>query len=53
MPVREITVALVMSDEQYNISFRRDLVDDKLREWLELISKINNATLDQGRDMSK
>jgi hypothetical protein len=44
-------VASVMSDEHYNISFRRALVDVKLREWLELIGKINNVTLDQGRDM--
>jgi hypothetical protein len=40
-----------MSDEHYNISFRRALVDVKLREWLELIGKINNVTLDQERDM--
>jgi hypothetical protein len=40
-----------MSDEHYNISFKRALVDVKLREWLELIGKINNVTLDQGRDM--
>jgi hypothetical protein len=45
------TVASVRSDEHYNISFRRALVDEKLREWLELIGKINNITLDQGRDM--
>jgi hypothetical protein len=45
------TVSRVMSDEHYNILFRRALVDGKLREWLELIDKINNATLDQGRDM--
>jgi hypothetical protein len=45
------TVASVMSDEHYNISFRRALVDVKLREWLELIGKINNVTLDQGSDM--
>jgi hypothetical protein len=44
-------VARVMSDEHYNITFRRDLVDDKLREWLKLINKINNVTLDQRRDM--
>jgi hypothetical protein len=40
-----------MSDEHYNVSFRRALVDVKLREWLELIGKINNVSLDQGRDM--
>jgi hypothetical protein len=40
-----------MSDEHYNISFRRALVNDKLREWLELIGKINDVTLYQGRDM--
>ena len=45
------SVASVMSDENYNISFRRALVDDKLREWMELLSKINNVTLDQGRGM--
>jgi hypothetical protein len=40
-----------MSDEHYNISFRRALIDDKLHKWLELIGKINNVTLDQGRDI--
>jgi hypothetical protein len=45
------TVASVMSDEHYNISFRRALVNDKLREWLELIGKINDVTIYQGRDM--
>jgi hypothetical protein len=42
-----------MSDEHYSITFRRALVDEKLREWLELIGKINNVTLDNGRDMLK
>ena len=45
------SVASVMSDENFNISFRRALVDDKLREWMDLLSKINNVTLEQGRDM--
>jgi hypothetical protein len=45
------TVASVMSDEHYNISFRRALIDDKLHKWLKLIGKINNVTLDQGRDI--
>jgi hypothetical protein len=45
------TVARVMSDEHYNILFRRALVDDKLQKWLKLIGKINNVTLDQERDM--
>jgi hypothetical protein len=40
-----------MSDEHYNILFRRALVDDKLQKWLKLIGKINNVTLDQERDM--
>jgi hypothetical protein len=44
-------VTRVMNDEHYNISSRRALVDDKLREWLEMIGKINNVTLDQGMDM--
>jgi hypothetical protein len=45
------TVAIVMGGEQYNISFRRALVDDKLREWLKSMGKINNVSLDNGRDM--
>jgi hypothetical protein len=45
------TVARVMCVEHYNILFRKALVDDKLREWLKLLSKINNVSLDQGRDM--
>jgi hypothetical protein len=44
-------VTRVMNDEHYNISSRRALVDDKLREWLEMIGKINNVTLYQGMDM--
>jgi hypothetical protein len=44
-------VVSVMGGEQYNISFRRVLVDDKLREWLKLIGKINNVSLDNGRDV--
>jgi hypothetical protein len=44
-------MASVMSDEHYNISFRRALVDEKLREWLELTDKINNIILDQGSDI--
>jgi hypothetical protein len=44
-------VASVMSTKYYNISFRRALADDKLKEWLELLNKINNVTLDQEMDM--
>lgn len=40
------TVAGASSFEHYNILFRRALVDEKLRDWLELINKINNVTLD-------
>jgi hypothetical protein len=39
-------VARVMNAEQYNISFRRGLVSEKLCECLDLVEKITIVTLE-------
>ena len=44
------SVASVLSSEPLNISFRRALVDEKLQEWLDLVAKITNFNLVEGRD---
>jgi len=47
------SVASVLSSEPLNISFRRALVDEKLQEWLDLVAKITNINLVEGRDHFK
>ena len=49
-PTTCISVASVLSSEPLNISFRRALVDEKLQEWLDLVAKITNFNLVEGRD---
>ena len=44
------SLASVLSSEPLNISFRRALVDEKLQEWLDLVAKITNFNLVEGRD---
>ena len=44
------SVASVLSSKPLNISFRRALVDEKLQEWLDLVAKITNINLVDGRD---
>ena len=44
------SVASVLSSKPLNISFRRALVDEKLQEWLDLVAKITNFNLVEGRD---
>ena len=44
------SVASVLSSEPLNILFRRALVDEKLQEWFDLVAKITNINLVEGRD---
>ena len=43
-------VADVLRTRPLNISFRRALTGDKLRLWLELVSKLLSVTLTEDRD---
>jgi hypothetical protein len=45
------TVANVMNQMPLNISFRRALIGDKLIAWYNLVAKIANHRLSQGRDI--
>jgi len=45
-----VTVSKVMTTSPLNISFRRALVDNKLREWLHLVASISNVQLVEGSD---
>lgn len=42
-----------MASEPLNVSFRRSLVDGKLQDWHELVAKLTNINLGQGRDNFK
>jgi hypothetical protein len=48
---RHATVANVMNQMPLNISFRRALIRDKLIAWYNLVTKIANHRLSQGRDI--
>lgn len=43
-------MAVTLSRTTLNISFRRALVGDRLRLWLELVSKVLNVVLTMGND---
>ena len=47
------TVAEVMQTTPLNISFRRSLVGDKLRDWLQLVASLTNINLRVGTDHFK
>jgi hypothetical protein len=47
------TVSKVLATSPLNISFRRALVDNKLREWLNLVAKISHVQLVEGSDYFK
>jgi hypothetical protein len=47
------TVSKVMATSPLNISFKRALVDNKLREWLNLVARISNVQLVEGSDYFK
>jgi hypothetical protein len=44
------TVANVMNQTPWNISFRRALVGDKLTAWHNLVAKITSYHVSDGRD---
>jgi hypothetical protein len=47
------TVSKVLATNPLNISFRRALVDNKLREWLNLVARISHVQLVEGSDYFK
>jgi hypothetical protein len=42
-----------MSSRPLNISFRRSLVDNNLRQWLHLVARVSNVVLVDGNDHFK
>jgi len=48
---KHATVAEVLSTSPLNISFRRALVGNKLKEWHNLVAHIVNVNLQVGRGM--
>lgn len=44
------SLANIMRTVPLNNSFRKALVDDKLKEWLDLVAKISNINLGEGLD---
>jgi hypothetical protein len=50
---RQATVSKVMSFRPLNISFRRSLVDNNLRQWLHLVAPVSNVVLEDGNDYYK
>jgi hypothetical protein len=46
-------ISKVLATNPLNISFRRALVDNKLREWLNLVSRISHVQLVEGSDYFK
>jgi hypothetical protein len=50
---RKVTVSKIMSSRPLNISFRRSLVDNNLRQWLHLIAQVSNVVLVVGKDYFK
>jgi hypothetical protein len=47
------TVSKIMATSPLNISFRRALVDNKLREWLGLVAQVSHVQLTEGSDYFK
>jgi hypothetical protein len=47
------TASKVVATSALNISFRRVLVDDKLRDWLSLVAQISHVELAEGSDYFK
>jgi hypothetical protein len=50
---KKVTVSKVMSSVPLNISSRRSLVDNNLRHWLHLVSRVSNVDLVDGKDHFK
>jgi hypothetical protein len=47
------TISKKMATRPLNISFRRALVDNNLREWLGLVAQISQVQLTEGSDFFK
>jgi hypothetical protein len=47
------TVPMIMATSPLNISFRRALVDNNLREWLGLVAQISQVQLKEDSDFFK
>jgi hypothetical protein len=45
-----VTVSEDMSSRPLNISFRRSLVDNNLRQWIHLVARVSNVVLVDGKD---
>jgi hypothetical protein len=50
---RKVMISKVMSSVPLNISFRRSLVDNNLRQWLRLVARVSNVILVDGKDYFK
>jgi hypothetical protein len=42
---KKVTISKVMSSIPLNISFRRSLMDNNLRQWLHLVAQVSNVVL--------
>jgi hypothetical protein len=49
----QATIFKIMATSPLNISFRRALVDNNLREWLGLVAQISHVQLTEGSDFFK
>jgi hypothetical protein len=47
------TISKIMATSPLNISFRRALVDNNLRDWLGLVARISHVQLTEGSDLFK
>jgi hypothetical protein len=47
------TISKIMATSPLNISFRRALVDNNLRDWLALVARISHMQLTEGSDLLK
>jgi hypothetical protein len=47
---KKVTISKVMSSIPLNISFRRSLMDNNLRQWLHLVARVSNVVLVDGKD---
>jgi hypothetical protein len=45
----KVTISKVMSSVPLNISFRRSLVDNNIRQWLHLVPRVSNVVLVDGK----
>jgi hypothetical protein len=50
---RKVTISKVMSSIPLNVSFRRSLMDNNLSQWLQLVARVSNVVLVDGKDYFK